>query len=133
MATPDDCSPRNMTVRLPLNYTDTQVVYYPECTMVQRCGGCCPVQFLTCEPLYKEQMVYNVSVAKNNVYFCTSHVAYKNIIYSLRREKVHSQILCSPVLPLQTSVSASAFCNSVIRIYIYISSSCSCKNYYLGF
>ncbi|PVD34381.1 hypothetical protein C0Q70_05653 [Pomacea canaliculata] len=64
MATPDDCSPRNMTVRLPLNYTDTQVVYYPECTMVQRCGGCCPVQFLTCEPLYKEQMVYNVLKAR---------------------------------------------------------------------
>ena len=60
MATSDECSPRNMSVRLPLDYSDNQIAYYPECTMVQRCGGCCPTQFLSCEPRYKEKIVLKV-------------------------------------------------------------------------
>lgn len=60
MATSDECSPRNVSVRLPLNYSDSQVAYYPECTMVQRCGGCTPTQYLSCEPLYKEKIVLKV-------------------------------------------------------------------------
>ncbi|XP_076467422.1 uncharacterized protein LOC143298492 [Babylonia areolata] len=64
MATSDECSPRNMSVRLPLDYSDNQVAYYPECTMVQRCGGCTPTQFLSCEPRYKEKIVLKVLRAR---------------------------------------------------------------------
>ncbi|KAK7097037.1 uncharacterized protein [Littorina saxatilis] len=64
MATSDECSPRNMSVRLPLDFSDNQIAYYPECTMVQRCGGCCPTQFLSCEPLYKEKIVLKVLRAR---------------------------------------------------------------------
>ena len=59
-ATPDECSPRNMSVRLPLDYSDSQVAYYPECTIIQRCGGCLPAPDMACVPSYREEVVLMV-------------------------------------------------------------------------
>ncbi|KAL8606233.1 hypothetical protein ACOMHN_012865 [Nucella lapillus] len=64
LAPSDECSPRNTTVRLRLMDQDPNVVIYPECTRVERCGGCTPTPYLACEPLYKEMVVLQVLKAR---------------------------------------------------------------------
>ncbi|GFR81848.1 vascular endothelial growth factor A [Elysia marginata] len=60
MAEPDHCSPREMTVDLELRNADPDLVYYPRCTKVMRCGGCCSSKHVSCEPVEVERSVLNV-------------------------------------------------------------------------
>lgn len=55
----DYCSPRYQCVVIP-RYTDPNVIYYPPCTRVLRCGGCAPSEVLTCAP--KQTSVKHVVV-----------------------------------------------------------------------
>ncbi|XP_046549820.1 vascular endothelial growth factor A-like [Haliotis rubra] len=51
-AFPDECSPRLMTVDIPRDPThDVNVMTWPTCTRVRRCGGCCANNMLHCVPL----------------------------------------------------------------------------------
>lgn len=58
----DYCSPRYQTVVIPRD-TDPNIVYYPPCTRVLRCGGCAPAEVLACEP--KQTSVKQVVVKSN--------------------------------------------------------------------
>ncbi|XP_076446924.1 uncharacterized protein LOC143284153 [Babylonia areolata] len=60
LAESDECSPRNMSVRLDVNMEDPTMVYYPECTRIERCGGCTPTPYLSCVPVYKEVVIMSV-------------------------------------------------------------------------
>lgn len=59
----DYCSPRYQCVVIP-RYTDPNVIYYPPCTRVLRCGGCAPSEVLTCAP--KQTSVKHVVVREKN-------------------------------------------------------------------
>jgi len=34
--------------------TDSSVLFYPSCTRIERCGGCCSSDLLVCEPIRTE-------------------------------------------------------------------------------
>ncbi|XP_012945067.1 uncharacterized protein LOC101849091 [Aplysia californica] len=65
MAEPDDCSPRNMTVRLEMPNADPNDVFFPQCTRMERCGGCCSSQHLQCVPAYTERVSLKVVKARS--------------------------------------------------------------------
>lgn len=49
VATPDVCDPRATSVEIPPS-DDPRVIYWPTCTRVERCGGCCGLDLLECAP-----------------------------------------------------------------------------------
>jgi len=49
IAPPDVCEPRPTTVVIPPN-SDPRIIYWPTCTPVDRCGGCCGLDLLECAP-----------------------------------------------------------------------------------
>ena len=61
IAPPDACEPRPSTVRIPPD-PDPRFVYYPTCTPVPRCGGCCNVDLLECTPTSMDTIVVEVSI-----------------------------------------------------------------------
>ncbi|XP_022327279.1 uncharacterized protein LOC111126735 isoform X2 [Crassostrea virginica] len=60
----DYCSPRYQTVVIPRD-TDPNIVYFPPCTRVLRCGGCAPAEVLACEP--KQTSVKQVVVVRSRI------------------------------------------------------------------
>ncbi|KAK6173335.1 hypothetical protein SNE40_016806 [Patella caerulea] len=61
LAAPDECSPRPMAVEIPRAPGDTaNTIYWPECTRVMRCGGCCPSAKLACVADEVENTVLHV-------------------------------------------------------------------------
>lgn len=137
MATPDECSPRNVSVRLPLDYSTSNVAYWPECTMVQRCGGCTQPN-LACEPLYKEKIVLKVMRAEY------SHPGAMNLQWkgyqsveverhlSCRPTCTLNATICGPLKtfqPYQCKCQCKSFsqCNSLQR-WDETSCSCGCPN-----
>ena len=49
MASSDLCSPRPICVPIPAD-PDPSVVYFPPCTRLQRCDGCCGDALVICVP-----------------------------------------------------------------------------------
>ncbi|XP_055682725.1 platelet-derived growth factor subunit A isoform X2 [Lutzomyia longipalpis] len=39
---------------------DPSIVYYPQCTRVKRCGGCCSHRLLSCQPTETETLTYTI-------------------------------------------------------------------------
>ncbi|XP_037932382.1 balbiani ring protein 3-like [Teleopsis dalmanni] len=65
------CAPKSTIVPLtPLNGTkDPGVYYYPSCTQVNRCGGCCSSKLTTCQPTETEIInfvIKRIRYAANN-------------------------------------------------------------------
>ncbi|PSN35921.1 hypothetical protein C0J52_07155 [Blattella germanica] len=60
---PASCKPELVTVPLH-NSDDKSVLYYPSCTRVERCGGCCSHDLLSCQPTATELLNYQVIVTK---------------------------------------------------------------------
>lgn len=54
-----NCMPELQTVPLMAN-TDPSVIFYPTCTRVERCGGCCSSELLVCEPTKTETILFQV-------------------------------------------------------------------------
>ena len=48
LAEGDSCDPRPTSVEIPLNASDIRAFYYPTCTKINRCGGCCGSDALEC-------------------------------------------------------------------------------------
>ncbi|XP_004535321.1 uncharacterized protein LOC101448652 isoform X2 [Ceratitis capitata] len=65
-AVPAACMPENTVVPLtPLNPSlDPNVVYFPKCTRVKRCGGCCGSQLMSCQPTETETINFEVTKYK---------------------------------------------------------------------
>ncbi|XP_078048419.1 PDGF- and VEGF-related factor 1 isoform X2 [Augochlora pura] len=60
-ATPAKCMPELQ----PVSLTDNQersVLYFPSCTRIKRCGGCCSHALLSCQPVATELRNYEVTV-----------------------------------------------------------------------
>ena len=53
MAAEDGCAPRMTSVRIP-SHSDPYVLYWPSCTQVPQCGGCCGHESLECQPKRKK-------------------------------------------------------------------------------
>ncbi|KAK3747095.1 hypothetical protein RRG08_046482 [Elysia crispata] len=60
MAEADVCSPREMTVEFDLPEAIHGEVFFPRCTRVMRCGGCCASRHVACVPVEIEKKVFNV-------------------------------------------------------------------------
>ncbi len=57
------CQPELKTI--PLRDTnDGSIVYFPPCTRIERCGGCCAHELMTCEAIQKENINYTVTVTQ---------------------------------------------------------------------
>ncbi|BFZ14833.1 hypothetical protein BsWGS_17872 [Bradybaena similaris] len=76
MAQPDDCSPRDTTVRLTFDNTNPNIVFFPRCTKIERCGGCCASPHLECVPSYTERVSYKVIKAEQP-YPGSNHLEWK--------------------------------------------------------
>ncbi|XP_059609483.1 platelet-derived growth factor subunit A isoform X1 [Phlebotomus argentipes] len=59
---PGLCTPEMTLVPLiPVNSeNDPSVVYYPQCTRVKRCGGCCSHRLLSCQPTETETLTFTI-------------------------------------------------------------------------
>ena len=54
-----NCIPELQTVPLVSN-EDPSVLFYPTCTRIERCGGCCSSELLACEPVKQETVLLQV-------------------------------------------------------------------------
>lgn len=59
IARPAKCMPELKTVRI-AESTDPNVFYVPECTRIERCGGCCSHILLACQPIATETVTFSV-------------------------------------------------------------------------
>lgn len=65
MAEPDECSPRNTTVELEFPKEPANAMYFPQCTRIERCGGCVGASpHLECRPAYTERVSLKVVKAQ---------------------------------------------------------------------
>ncbi|XP_015114771.1 vascular endothelial growth factor A isoform X2 [Diachasma alloeum] len=58
------CKPELQPVPFKKDKNDRAVVYYPACTRIKRCGGCCGHPSLSCQPVTNETRNFEVHVAK---------------------------------------------------------------------
>ncbi|XP_034171235.2 PDGF- and VEGF-related factor 1 [Osmia lignaria lignaria] len=58
---PATCTPELQTVPLKQD-ADPSTIYYPSCTRVKRCGGCCSHSLLSCQPTAVETRNFEVLV-----------------------------------------------------------------------
>lgn len=73
-----NCAPELQTI--PLDHgepKDRMVLYYPSCVRIQRCGGCCNHQSLSCEPTSKEIKNYRIMVISLNPSLMAKFQEYK--------------------------------------------------------
>lgn len=57
------CSPENRSVNLK-DTDDPSLYYYPACTRVNRCGGCCGHDLLSCQPTKVEILNFEVRISE---------------------------------------------------------------------
>lgn len=55
------CAPETHTVSLKKDL-DPNLFYYPYCARVERCGGCCGSDLLSCQPSIVEMVNFEVSI-----------------------------------------------------------------------
>ncbi|XP_071452503.1 uncharacterized protein [Hetaerina americana] len=62
---PAGCTPELHSVSLiPDSSSDPTLFYYPTCTRVERCGGCCSHDLLSCQPTQTETINFQVVVTQ---------------------------------------------------------------------
>ncbi|XP_035918596.1 uncharacterized protein LOC118516820 isoform X2 [Anopheles stephensi] len=60
---PASCEPESQLVSLrPENLTNPRYYFYPSCTRVKRCSGCCNTNQLVCEPVANRTILYKVTI-----------------------------------------------------------------------
>ncbi|XKL61477.1 hypothetical protein PGB90_008534 [Kerria lacca] len=62
---PATCAPELRTVNLKES-TDDTIYYYPSCTRVDRCGGCCGSELLSCQATQIQFINYTVHIFEYN-------------------------------------------------------------------
>ncbi|XP_044748870.1 uncharacterized protein LOC123309709 [Coccinella septempunctata] len=53
------CMPELQTVQLATSL-DASILYIPQCTRIERCGGCCSHHLLSCQPVETQPVSYSV-------------------------------------------------------------------------
>lgn len=49
---------------VPEDNNDPNAIYFPTCTRMNRCGGCCTHDLLECQPIEVEKRTFQVSIVK---------------------------------------------------------------------
>ena len=70
LAEGDVCEPKPTTVVIPRNASDLRSFYYPTCTRVNRCGGCCGSDLSECAPTQATVVNIKVSILINFDFVC---------------------------------------------------------------
>lgn len=65
---PAGCSVEVQTISLK-DTDDSSLYYYPPCTRVNRCGGCCSHDLLGCQPTKSEALNFEVRIIVNRQRF----------------------------------------------------------------
>lgn len=60
------CMPELQPVPFAHNETDPSIVYFPSCTRIKQCGGCCDHPLLSCQPTASITKNFQVLVSKVN-------------------------------------------------------------------
>ncbi len=60
---PAVCLPELKTISL-RDTNDRTLFYYPSCTRIERCGGCCTHESLMCDPIEKQYVNYTIHVTR---------------------------------------------------------------------
>lgn len=81
---PAACIPDTTVVSLrPKDETDPTLVYFPSCTRVKRCGGCCSHQLLSCQPVEIQTLTFEVwsseIYAINLLFTYSTHIQFQVI------------------------------------------------------
>ncbi|XP_057342149.1 vascular endothelial growth factor A-like [Microplitis mediator] len=66
IAKPAICQPEYQVVPLKPLGDDRDAVYFPSCTRVKRCGGCCYHRLLSCQPVERVIHNYQITVTKRD-------------------------------------------------------------------
>jgi len=61
---PAKCTPELQPVSFANKDTDSATVYFPSCTRIKRCGGCCDHPLLSCQPTASIMKNFQVVVSK---------------------------------------------------------------------
>lgn len=117
IATPDICEPRPSTVEIPPD-SDPRVVYWPTCTKVNRCGGCCGLDLLQCEPTAVETITVQVMKQRISANDSSRYEYLGNVDIALEK---HVGCDCHCRIK-QTD------CNPSTQDYDEDSCSCRCRN-----
>lgn len=117
IAVADVCEPRPMTVPIPPS-NDPQVVYWPTCTKIDRCGGCCGFDLLECTATRVETVT--VQVMKQVMSADDSEFYEFMGLVDIPLEK-HTGCEC------QCRTKAHD-CNAATQDYDEVSCSCRCRN-----
>ena len=65
------CEPRVICEEVPVDRTSgNNVISYPQCLEVHRCGGCCQEPQFPCVPVRQESITFSPVNTKNLIYFC---------------------------------------------------------------
>jgi len=59
----DTCQPKPTTVSIDQSAAEPGVIFYPQCTRVMRCGGCCGTDVLECVATRVQRVNVKVSVS----------------------------------------------------------------------
>lgn len=116
IATFDLCNPREMTVAIPRD-PDPNVVLWPSCTRVMRCGGCCPSELFDCEPI--ETVTTTVGVLKSKLpYPGSQRFDYLGVMFI----PIEKHVRCEPKCKVK-----AIHCNPM-QNYFENDCRCVCKN-----
>lgn len=109
------CKPELQVIRLVENQ-EPNVLYFPQCTRIERCGGCCNHRLLKCQPTEFE--IVNFSVTKTRYSPGTSRLKpIEKEIISVER---HTKCLCD-------CITTADDCNQ-LQHYRKSECKCICKN-----
>ncbi|XP_074096972.1 PDGF- and VEGF-related factor 1 isoform X2 [Cotesia typhae] len=114
LARPAACTPALQVVPLTLRVEDPAAIYFPPCTRVKRCGGCCNHRLLSCQPTEVRLVNYEIAVTK----YINFTLAYKG--KELIPVEVHDNCTC------KCSITANQ-CNHK-QDYIEDECRCICSN-----
>ncbi|KZC04388.1 Vascular endothelial growth factor B, partial [Dufourea novaeangliae] len=110
---PAKCMPELQPVSLKLE-NDPSTIYYPSCTRVKRCGGCCSHALLSCQPVASEFRNFEVLVVSVE----TDGLSYKS----------------KQIVPLEEHTKCACDCRikaehcNVKQTYLKEECRCACKN-----
>jgi len=117
IATPDVCEPRLMSVPIPPD-SDPKVMFWPTCTKLEQCGGCCGHDLLECTPTSSEIVVVQVMKQRLSDDGSGRYDYVGNVDVPLKRHKA-CECQCK---------TKPADCNADSQYYDDASCTCRCRN-----
>lgn len=111
------CLPAPTVVSLrPADDKDPTINYFPSCTRVNRCGGCCTHKLLSCQPTEQNEIPYTISKSK----YVGGSPGFQNMGPVQITVTEHTKCKCMCTI-------TESDCNS-LQIYEKSKCKCSCKN-----